>query len=246
MPTSTIQDHPMKSIMEQASSIMKAIEKAWSSANNPKEFSVKIFEKEEKNFFGMTTKPAKIGIFFSDKPLSHQEKPTHKAATIEIKEQQRPEIKEQTHKPQQQKPAAHPNKQYQPVKPAACDNKNQQQKRVEIKPLRKETAKPTIQQHHQPTESTRQTTPATWSNELVDATTSWMKQTLSLMNMQSTDFSSNIDEKILKITFVKPLIDNPILEKQLFRSLAHLVMSSLRNRYKQAIKDLKVILIRPE
>ena len=34
-------------------------------------------------------------------------------------------------------------------------------------------------------------------------------------------------------------------EKQLFRSFAHLIMSSLRNQYKQEIKDLKVVLIRP-
>ena len=54
----------MKSIIEQASSIMKAIEKAWDQAEKPKEFSIKVFEKEERNFFGMTTKPAKIGIFF--------------------------------------------------------------------------------------------------------------------------------------------------------------------------------------
>jgi hypothetical protein len=59
----------MKSIIEQASSIMKAIEKAWNQAEQPKEFSIKIFEKEERNFFGMTSKPAKIGIFFGDKPV---------------------------------------------------------------------------------------------------------------------------------------------------------------------------------
>ena len=62
----------MKSIIEQASSIMKAIEKAWDQAEKPKEFSIKIFEQEERNFFGMATKPAKIGIFFGDKPIVHE------------------------------------------------------------------------------------------------------------------------------------------------------------------------------
>src|SRR5579863_6644198 len=80
----------MKSIMEQASSIIKAIEKAWISADKPKEFSVKIFEQEEKNFFGMTTKPAKIGIFFSDKNGISHEKNIQKP-----RQQDRPEIKEQ-------------------------------------------------------------------------------------------------------------------------------------------------------
>jgi len=56
----------MKSVMEEASSIMKAITKAWERVGKPSEFSIKIFEKEEKNFLGMTTKTAKIGIFFKD------------------------------------------------------------------------------------------------------------------------------------------------------------------------------------
>jgi predicted RNA-binding protein Jag len=57
----------MKSIVEEASSILKAIEKGWSLAGKPQEFSIKIFEVEQKNFLGMTTKPAKIAIFFGEK-----------------------------------------------------------------------------------------------------------------------------------------------------------------------------------
>ena len=56
----------MKSIIEEASSISKAIENGWLKAGKPKEFSVKIFEEPKKNFFGITIKSAKIGIFFSD------------------------------------------------------------------------------------------------------------------------------------------------------------------------------------
>ncbi len=39
----------MKSIMEEASSIAKAVEKGWMKAGCPKEFSVKVFENAEKN-----------------------------------------------------------------------------------------------------------------------------------------------------------------------------------------------------
>ncbi len=56
----------MKSIIEEASSISKAIENGWSKAGKPKEFSVKIFEEPTKNFFGLTIKSAKIGIFFEE------------------------------------------------------------------------------------------------------------------------------------------------------------------------------------
>lgn len=56
----------MKSVFEEASSIAKAIEKGWEKAGHPYKFSVTIFEKPEKNFFGITKKLAKIGIFFDD------------------------------------------------------------------------------------------------------------------------------------------------------------------------------------
>lgn len=56
----------MKSIMEEASSISKAIEKGWIRAGKPQSFSIKVLEQPEKNFFGFTKKPAKIALFFSE------------------------------------------------------------------------------------------------------------------------------------------------------------------------------------
>jgi len=61
----------MKSIMEEASSIAKAVEKGWERAGKPKEFTVRIFEEAQKNFIGMTTKPAKVGILFQE-PVAPQ------------------------------------------------------------------------------------------------------------------------------------------------------------------------------
>jgi predicted RNA-binding protein Jag len=54
----------MKSVTEQASSIAKAIQKAWERAGKPLEFSIKIFEEPKTNFFGLTSQPAKVGLFF--------------------------------------------------------------------------------------------------------------------------------------------------------------------------------------
>lgn len=52
--------------MEEASSIVKAIENAWKRAGSPREFSVKVLEKPEKNFFWLTTKQAKIAFLFTE------------------------------------------------------------------------------------------------------------------------------------------------------------------------------------
>ena len=202
--------------MEQASSIIKAIEKAWVSADRPKEFSVKIFEKEEKNFFGITVKPAKIGIFFSDKASLSQEK---------IGQKPRSEVKDQ---------------------------------RVEIskKHQAASTVKPTINSKHivaekpknvdLPQKTQSQRMPTTWNNSMIDSASAWINKILNLMNMNSISFNSEVSGKILKITFSEPLLENPLIEKHLFRSIAHLIMASLRNQYKQEIKDLKIVLIRPQ
>ena len=62
----------LKSIVEEASSIAKAIEKAWQSAGRPSEFTVKVFEQPERSFFGFTKKPAKVGLFFSGRQVQPQ------------------------------------------------------------------------------------------------------------------------------------------------------------------------------
>jgi len=54
-----------RSVIEEASSVAKAIEKAWHNAGKPEEFTVKVFQQSERNIIGFTTKSAKVGLFFS-------------------------------------------------------------------------------------------------------------------------------------------------------------------------------------
>lgn len=57
----------MKSVIQEASTIAKAIEQGWIKAGKPKDFTVKIFEEPKKNFLGFTTKNAKVGIFIEER-----------------------------------------------------------------------------------------------------------------------------------------------------------------------------------
>ncbi len=237
----------MKSIIEQASSIMKAIEKAWNQAEQPKEFSIKIFEKEERNFFGMTSKPAKIGIFFGDKPIIH-EKPAQKP---------RPEIKEcrpaatsrapqgqSVEKSSQQPAKPHPAKRAEPqLAPTLRPNSQQKQSQptTTLRPLEKKAPVSAADTTTAAPEKPRK--PVAWNDAMIAATESWLKKTLELMHMNSIHFTAQVAGKNLKLMFNLPLVADTTHEKQLFRSLAHLIMSSLRTQYKQEIKDLKVILI---
>lgn len=56
----------MKSLVEEASSVAKAIEKAWIRAGKPTSFSVKVYEEAQSGFLGFNSKPAKIGLFFEE------------------------------------------------------------------------------------------------------------------------------------------------------------------------------------
>ncbi len=94
----------MKSIVEEASSVLKAIEKGWTLAGKPQEFSIKVFEVEQKNFLGMSTKPAKIAIFFSEKT---NEKSTHRSEANEKRTPLKKDVKPVRRQPE---PLASPSK----------------------------------------------------------------------------------------------------------------------------------------
>lgn len=75
----------MKSILQQAPSIMKAVKKAWESSGKPQEFNIKILEFEDKNFLGWSKKPATIKLSFLDN------KPIAPTKPLPVKKEIRPE-----------------------------------------------------------------------------------------------------------------------------------------------------------
>lgn len=64
----------MKSVIQEASSVSKAIEQAWQKAGMPKEFSVKIHQEAHRNFLGMIKQTAKIALFFDERPAQQQQR----------------------------------------------------------------------------------------------------------------------------------------------------------------------------
>ncbi len=90
----------MKSIVEQASSIIKAIEKAWQQAGKPHEFSVKIFEESQKNFIGLTTKQAKIALFFEEEKIKIKEKRRERPPVKQARPLQKPAVEQKQPKPE--------------------------------------------------------------------------------------------------------------------------------------------------
>ncbi len=56
----------MKSVVQEASTIGKAIELGWKAAGEPRDFSTKVLEVPQHNFLGFTTKSAKVAIVFEE------------------------------------------------------------------------------------------------------------------------------------------------------------------------------------
>jgi hypothetical protein len=89
----------MKSVIQEASSLSKAIEQGWTKAGKPQEFSIRILQEPSKNFLGITLQNAKVAVFFGklqDMPPAQKEKP-HASPR-----QQPPRKKTFTQRPQQQ------------------------------------------------------------------------------------------------------------------------------------------------
>lgn len=83
----------MKSLMEEASSIAKAVEKGWARAGKPKEFTIRIFEEPEKNFLGFTSKPAKVGIFFKEQAPEQSNRLKEIKRLVEKREEEKGAVK---------------------------------------------------------------------------------------------------------------------------------------------------------
>jgi predicted RNA-binding protein Jag len=204
----------MKSIVEEASSISKAIENAWKRADQPTEFSVRIHELPQKNMFGFTSKPAKIALFFPEesKKTGTHKTVSHTSSTNPIPAVSKPvTVKAQPKKivPQQAQPQK-------PVKPTPTTP-------AEPKPARQETAEP-------------------WSPEMVTYAETWLKELLQKLEIKNADFQTTPQRYHLKISFTNPIFPEDEKNRALFRNCAHLILQATRNAFKRPLKGFKAIL----
>lgn len=185
--------------MEEASSLAKAIENAWNRAGKPQSFSIKIFQDAEKNFFGITTKKAKIALFFAEGYEQHT---------------------------QQQPDKQYPKKGVRSTAVAAAPQaKTSQPKKVE--PRKKE------QKHHEPTP------PTLWSDAMVDTVKDWVTSYLQLQGLPNITFTVTPSGQHLSLHFTTSVIDRT-KEHSLFSSLAHLLLTSLKQKFKNELRGLRI------
>lgn len=186
----------MKSIMEEASSISKAIDQAWNRAGKPAEFTVKILETPERNLFGLTVKSAKIALFFDEQKIT----------TKFVKPVEKVTLPPQKYEPQPQ-----------PVHPTAA--------------IQRKDAPPVV-----PIQQSQ------WTEEMIQFTKDWIQNVFQIMGLPNIAFTTSTSVNGLTFRFKNSIMGNEFKDRLLFSSFAHLILTMLRQKYKRAFRNLKVIL----
>jgi hypothetical protein len=198
--------------MQEAVSVAKAIEKAWLRAEKPQSFSIKVLEEPIKNFFGITTKSAKIAFFFEEELLSKYPSPSstaHRKHTPTAAVAKTERVEKQRNIPKQ--------------------------KTVEVS----NTESDSTQQKH--SRSQRRPLP-TWTPALVQEAQQWLASLLEKIEKPDHKFSVKVKNNHLIFSFEKPFSEDSSQERLLFSTFAYLMIQSLKNKLKHNTRGLKVIL----
>lgn len=243
----------MKSVMQEGSSVMKAIEQGWTKAGQPKEFSVKILEEPQKNFIGITIRSAKIALFFDerlDQKLANKQ-PVKQAAT--------------PHAPRPEKPAREPRKNQ--AEPASFNQERHKESHrdshpkesvrelrrdahdmlestgaVQERPGRFESREPRVEAKQEGGKKREGQPKILWNDTMISAVQSWLSRTLHIMGCDSVQFTIEPQNYYLRVTLSDNLVPDPQKEKQVLASFATLIMETLKRQNRSGLRGYKIIL----
>lgn len=214
----------MKLIVEEASSISKAIENGWHNAEQPREFSVKILETPEKNFFGMTTKKAKVAFMYNGQS----------EVTVAPKKRDGRNVSNHTSL-KTVKVSAH-------SATAATAS-------VPKAPKKKDTlfssSEPVVRSESTPNDlnfvsNESDKNQETWSPEMIKGVEGFISKNLEFMGKADIRFICEPLGTRLKVSFSRPVFEDSAEEKTFFVSVAHLAVEMIRNQHKKHIRNMHI------
>ena len=234
----------MKSLVQEAVSIAKAIDAAWLHAGKPENFSIKILEHPQKNFLGFSKKSAKIAFFFDEikQPAAKQPYKQQAPQRPAGQPQQRPAAQAQQQKPIQKntppatKPSTNNREDIQAHTPA------QQRPLSDKRAKQPEKAQPTQAPLHEGFDDQKRL--ALWNSEQIETARIWISEMLTFMNRAHVPFTVEQDDLILKISFKEPIIgvsSDSAQEKKLFTHLSLLLMTILKKQYRSAFRGHRIL-----
>lgn len=211
----------MKSLLQEASSVQKAIDLAWEAAGKPQQFTVKVLDQGTKNFFGWSKTPAIVSISFEPVGGSSSRVFNHQSASGRV-----------------QHAKQHTNRKSQAQSGVKYDGSNDNLKIHEPKPRQqqKQVLAPEVK-----SEATKEVvTPEGWTQENVTDITVFLQEVLDLMG-STVAFTTLFEKQILTITFARPVVDDPESERMLYASLSYLFIQFLKKKYKKRFKGFRLM-----
>ncbi len=220
----------MKSIMQEGSSVMKAIEQAWIKAGKPAEFSIKVLEEAQKNFLGLTLRSAKIALFFDEKTSKGNE--PHRVTRHFTTHQNQPQREQREHREPREPRQRDQNRDFQEIRETREPRETPHREQREQQP----------REQREPREH-KQFTPQ-WNDAMIQEARLWMSTVLDEMQ-KPVPFTVDTNNMFLKITFASSIIDPKDKEKHFFASCATLLLETLKRKFRVPLRGHKIILTYP-
>ena len=228
----------MKSVLEEGSSVPKAIEKAWLSAGQPEEFTIKVFETEQRNFFGFLKKAAVVTILFD---------PRKTPQGAQDAREQAPRRRERGGQQQRERRGREGDKRdgnrdrSRSARPAQRVDRPERTPRPEAKPqVPTETTQP--EQAAAPAkQEVAKKVKEGWTPELIDQMTGELKTVCGMLEI-SEPSKINARGSTLRIEFAEPVIEDVEFERMLFSSFAHLLFQFVRREHRSKLRGLRIAL----
>ncbi len=232
----------MKSIMEEASTITKAIETAWNRAGQPQEFTVKVLELPKTSFFGLkTAKSAKIALIFNEMTAKIKEHPQKQMRPLrqdhkdQKEERQQPQRRPLPNREPQQRGERSSERSHEGHH-ARPDQRRQQGPR---QPYRSEgQGSDGDQRRHEQRSHERES----WTPEMVDAAKDWLRETLVLMGKADIKINSQVSHNYLKLYLDQQVLDDAKQEETQLKSWGSLAMEAVREKVRKPLRSLRIIL----
>ena len=214
----------MKSMLQEASSVAIAIEKAWNNSGNPEEFTIKILELGDKSFWGNTKRPAIVSITYD--PKKQTKKPVQKRGGKEVV--QKPYVKVETVKKEEKKKDSSSFLKSLFGKSKPAQDKKDVSHKDERRNFEQKSSHKRISSHG-------------WNEDLANQATVWLKEIFQIMGIK-VNVSIKLENRILNVLLDREVLTEKEDEKLFFISISHLLMQFLKKKHKKRFQNFYLII----
>jgi|GEM_PF-882392 len=216
----------MKSILQEANSIERAIDKAWNEAGKPKEFTIRVLDEGERNFLGLSRRPAIVSIFYKPEkvttPQYRRDKTDEKSSSDSYRDRQ---------KARRENPA--------PSTSGRSEVGGYVRDEAQERPRRYAGTE-------QQRASFQQKTVEGWNDEWKMFVLHEIRELAKRMGITPIAEATVTGDKLLTITFKQALLDNDDDQRMLFATFSYLGMQLLKRMYKSRFVGYRVVVTGPK